>query len=228
MRYPGGKFRCYQKLISLMPAHRVYIETHLGGGAVLRKKSPAEENIGIDLDDRVIANFSGFPESYRFLTGDSVEWLAQQNFQGDELIYSDPPYPPETRRAVRCYRHDYDQEDHVRLLDVLKKIPCKIMISSYPNTLYEQELADWNLTTFNGTSHVGARTECVWTNFRPALLHDSRYLGWTFRGRQAWRRKQDRWVRRFATLPVAEQQAMLLSLQASFNSSTVNVPSSPR
>src|SRR5687767_12605543 len=59
VRYPGGKFRCYQKLINLMPPHRVYIETHLGGGAVLRHKAPAELSIGIDSDPAVIGAFAG-------------------------------------------------------------------------------------------------------------------------------------------------------------------------
>jgi hypothetical protein len=54
MRYPGGKGRCYQHLISLMPPHRTYIETHLGGGAVLRHKRPAETNIGLEKDEAVV------------------------------------------------------------------------------------------------------------------------------------------------------------------------------
>src|SRR5882724_8925021 len=59
MRYPGGKSRCYQRLINLIPPHRVYMETHLGGGAVLRKKTPAEVNIGVDRDRTVISRFRG-------------------------------------------------------------------------------------------------------------------------------------------------------------------------
>ncbi|KHE92566.1 MAG: hypothetical protein SCABRO_01681, partial [Candidatus Scalindua brodae] len=38
MNYPGGKGGVFQKLINLMPPHDVYIETHLGGGAVIRNK----------------------------------------------------------------------------------------------------------------------------------------------------------------------------------------------
>ncbi len=50
MSYPGGKGKCYQRLINLMPPHETYIESHLGGGAVLRNKRPAKANIGIDAD----------------------------------------------------------------------------------------------------------------------------------------------------------------------------------
>ena len=36
MTYPGGKGGngFYQKIINLIPPHDVYIETHLGGGAI--------------------------------------------------------------------------------------------------------------------------------------------------------------------------------------------------
>ena len=37
-----------QPLIAMMPPHATYIETHLGGGALMRRKAPALRNIGID------------------------------------------------------------------------------------------------------------------------------------------------------------------------------------
>ena len=46
-----------QALIALMPPHAVYIETHLGGGAVMRRKPAALRNIGIDLDGRALSRF---------------------------------------------------------------------------------------------------------------------------------------------------------------------------
>ena len=57
MTYPGGKGSHYQKIINLIPPHRVYIETHLGGGAIARAKKPAARNILIDLDSAAIAAF---------------------------------------------------------------------------------------------------------------------------------------------------------------------------
>lgn len=55
MTYPGGKGTAYQKLINLMPPHACYIETHYGGGAVMRHKRPAADNIAIDINPDVIA-----------------------------------------------------------------------------------------------------------------------------------------------------------------------------
>ena len=58
MRYPGGKGRTFQHVINLIPPHRVYIETHLGGGAVMRHKRPSAYSIGIDADQKVIGTWS--------------------------------------------------------------------------------------------------------------------------------------------------------------------------
>src|SRR6185369_7999803 len=109
MRYPGGKFRCYQKLINLIPPHRAYLETHLGGGAVIRNKTSAEVNIGIDKDPRVIQAFEGlFGPNYLFIAASAEDFLAGYPFVGDEFVYSDPPYWRRARRSQRSpYRYDY-------------------------------------------------------------------------------------------------------------------------
>jgi hypothetical protein len=58
--YPGGKggSGVHQNIINLIPPHGVYIETHLGGGSILKYKRPAAVNIGIDLDPEVIKAWS--------------------------------------------------------------------------------------------------------------------------------------------------------------------------
>jgi len=54
MNYPGEKGGVFHKLINLMPPHEVYIETHLGGGAIMRSKRRTMRNIGIEIDSDVI------------------------------------------------------------------------------------------------------------------------------------------------------------------------------
>ena len=46
-----------QPIIAMMPPHDCYIETHLGGGAIMKRKAPALRNIGIDLDAQAFAQF---------------------------------------------------------------------------------------------------------------------------------------------------------------------------
>jgi DNA adenine methylase len=56
MSYPGGKAGdgVYQRIINLMPPHRVYIEPFLGGAAILRMKRPASLNVAIDRDPHAL------------------------------------------------------------------------------------------------------------------------------------------------------------------------------
>ncbi len=54
--HPLVRRRC-QVLIAMMPPHSVYVETHLGGGATMRRKPAALHNIGIELDAHALASF---------------------------------------------------------------------------------------------------------------------------------------------------------------------------
>ena len=89
--YAGGKQPVFRRIVNLMPPHRVYVESHLGGGAVLLAKRPAAVNIGIDLDQRVLARFGHLPGNHRFICGDAVEVLRSIQPGADTLIYCDPP-----------------------------------------------------------------------------------------------------------------------------------------
>lgn len=218
MRYPGGKGKCYQRLINLMPPHSTYIESHLGAGAVMRNKRPASKSIGIDLDGRVIEHWRcSFPGRCTLVHADATVFLSQYKFAGGEFVYSDPPYVPGTRRKSKIYRCEYTEGEHVRLLDVLTSLPCMVMISGYKNPLYGERLAKWRLTTFLAKTHVGLREECVWMNFEPPkTLHDASYLGDTFRQRQSVRRRQQRLVERFGRMEPAEREHLLRVLDTQY------------
>lgn len=218
MRYPGGKGRIYQRIINLMPPHRIYVESHLGGGAVLRHKQPALLNVGIDIDPRPLRAFSDYDKSYKFICADAVTALKGLHLTPETLIYADPPYLPTTRRAARVYRHDYSDEDHSRLLSCLRQLPCMVMISGYPNGLYDEMLSGWNRESFTAASHVGLREEAVWMNFQPRVLHDTRFVGDTFRDRGASVQKRRRWKDRFGGMEKPQQQAVLTDLLSVFMS----------
>ena len=218
MRYPGGKGKCFQRLINLMPPHHTYIESHLGGGAVMRHKKTASRNIGIDLDPWVIERWQkDYPGACELHECDAISFLQGFDFQGDELVYVDPPYLPETRRRDKVYRHDYTGDDHLRILRLLVTLPCNVMVSGYESELYNHELSGWRKVIFPAKTHVEVREECVWMNFEhPERLHDARYLGDTYRDRQTVQRRQARLRSRIERMPPAERNELLAWLQTSY------------
>jgi DNA adenine methylase len=211
MRYPGGKGKCFQQLINLMPPHAVYIESHLGGGAVLRHKRPAKVNIGIDIDPCVIQRWQvRHPTACTLINADAAIFLQNYSYQGNELIYADPPYVRSLRRKARIYRYEYDTDKHIELLQTLKLSACQVMLSGYDGELYASELRHWRKFSFPVQSHVGPRTECVWLNFDPPReLHDGSYLGSTFRERQTVRRRQLRLLQKFDRMQLEERSHLL-------------------
>lgn len=210
MRYDGGKGIAYPHIINLMPPHSRYIETHLGGGAVMRNKKPAAVQIGLEIDERVIQSYGcAFDSLCTVIKADSVAWLAQASLDQDTLVYVDPPYHPSTRRRTRVYRHDYSEQDHEQLLALLSGLPAKVMISGYDCALYREVLSGWNLHRFAAQNHVGLREECVWFNFPPPLrLHDDRFIGSSFREREVIKRRQHRLKERLLKLTAPERASI--------------------
>ena len=107
-----------QPLIAMMPPHDTYIETHLGGGAIMRRKPAALRNIGIDRDARALDASSSATTPSSSLHGCAHRFLSEYAFEGSELIYSDPPYLRRTRTSKHRYRFDYEEADHVELLEL--------------------------------------------------------------------------------------------------------------
>ena len=212
MGFPGGKGKTYPHVINLMPRHRVYIETHLGSGAVMRHKRPAERNIGIDADQRVIERWAESAETYpglELLCSKAETFLTRYCFSGEELIYVDPPYYPSTRRRHRIYRHEYTEADHGELLRVLVSLPCKVIVSGYSNPMYQQELGHWRTRVFSSKTHTDVRLETLWFNFEPPTeLHDSRYLGGNFRERESTRRRLKRMKQKLLRMEPRERAAI--------------------
>ena len=202
-----------QPLIAMMPPHSTYIETHLGGGALMRRKPAALRNIGIDLDRQALDAFEcDYP--VELVHGCAHRYLGEFAFQGSELVYCDPPYLRHTRTSRRRYRFDYEEADHHALLALLVTLPCQVMVSGYASALYDERLAGWRRVELQVMNQGGVRTECVWFNFPPDRLHWARYAGRNFTDRQRIKRKAESWARRYAAMPIAERLAVLGAMMA--------------
>jgi site-specific DNA-adenine methylase len=220
MYYPGGKGQFYQKFINLMPPHEVYIESHLGGGAVLLKKRRAKKNIGIEIDPNVIKRWSTTPQkNLELIHADAVEYLKGYHFTGKELVYCDPPYLRETRKKYYpLYKYEYTYEQHVELLELIQSLPCMVMISGYESTLYKQCLKGWHTYCFQAFANHHMATEWIWMNYPipPAELHDYRYLGDNFRERERIKLRSKYWLARLKKMPALERNALFSDIRSVF------------
>ena len=210
--YPGGKGAVFHSLINLMPPHEVYIESHLGNGAVMRRKSPAKRNIGIEIDPKVIRMWNNENQvNFDLVHGDGIAFLKGHEFTGKELVYCDPPYLCETRKKINpLYTYDYKRDQHIELLKVIKNLPCNVILSGYQSTLYSKELQDWHLKTFQAATSNGVAIECVWMNYPPPLeLHDYRYMGRNFRERERINNKKKRWIKRLDKMSARDRDVLL-------------------
>ena len=80
-------------------------------------------------------------------TCDALKYLDGFNYSDTTLVYCDPPY----LRSVRsCQRPMYANEfwtdsQHIQLLELIKQLPCHIIISGYWSELYADMLSVPNL-----------------------------------------------------------------------------------
>jgi DNA adenine methylase len=79
------------------------------------------------------------------------------------LIYADPPYLLETRSGGKRYTQEMTKEEHIELLNVLKQHTGYVILSGYPNKLYDEILKDWKCYTHNNVAVSGKKcVECIW------------------------------------------------------------------
>nr|VTP01797.1 hypothetical protein BIN_B_04197 [Mycobacterium riyadhense] len=97
----------------------------------------------------------------------AIEVIASYGGFPAVCLYVDPPYLGSTRS--RNYRTEMAAEDeHAQLLDSLLAAQASVVISGYPNALYDDALSNWDRVEIpSGTSQGGAhapRTEVLWSN----------------------------------------------------------------
>jgi DNA adenine methylase len=207
-----------ERIITAMPAHDFYLEAFAGSAIVGRRKRPAALELYCDRDPARASLLRVMLETSRLvICGDVLEVIRPEALPPSALIYADPPYLFEARRAAhrRYYRHEFGTiAEHARLLDWLERARCAVLLSGYGTELYADRLAHWWRTDYRTRTRGATVTECLWSNFAPGSrpMHDVRYVGKGFRERERIKRKVHRWRRRFEQLPADELAAVLAAL----------------
>ena len=104
------------------------------------------------------------------LCDDAMKVIKQQDGKRT-LFYLDPPYVPGTRAAPDAYQHEMDESQHSALLETIKQCKGRVILSGYPNGLYDQALDGWTRcdrkidNKVSGASKKRKMTESLWCNF---------------------------------------------------------------
>jgi DNA adenine methylase len=102
---------------------------------------------------------------------DAFDLIPQQD-EAETLFYCDPPYVHATRSSLqwdstndRAYAHELSDADHARLLDLLESVRGMVVLSGYPNPLYETRLSHWHRHERIALADQAVeRTEVLWLN----------------------------------------------------------------
>jgi site-specific DNA-adenine methylase len=221
--YNGGKEAegVYQRIINLIPPHDLYVEHFCGNGTIYRHKRPSTSSILIDLDTAVIDAWKKTPmhPGTEIINTDAISFLRHFSVLADILkksdtrsvIYIDPPYPKFSRKNNKdLYKHEMSEKQHCELLGIIKSIPCEVLISSYPNKLYDEMLKGWNKIAFTAQTRSGMAVENVWFNYeQPKQLHDYRYIGDNYRERELIKGRIFRNVSKLIKMPAVERNSIL-------------------
>lgn len=159
-------------------ARRLAIRAQMGFGSAGAVKGTT--GFRTDFDRNAPRDWVGYPSGLdaiaERLQGVLIENLPalevlRRYDDADTLHYVDPPYLHATRvmRAKGGYRHEMTDADHVALLAELDALQGMVVLSGYPNELYDRHLGTrWTHATTRSRISAGRgttlRTERVWLN----------------------------------------------------------------
>lgn len=243
--YDGGKSGSgtYQQIINHIPPHDIYIEPFAGHCGIFRKIRACSIAVLNDTDADVIdeiylhlAKRKDIEVVRDFMQGNLFEKPTKQiviirnndysvmlerfGKNPNTFIYCDPPYPMSCRSSqARLYTFDWESDiQHIHFLKAANLCECKMMISTYPNDLYQQALSGWHKHEFYAIKRNHKKAlEVIYMNYPPpTVLHDYQYLGGNFRQRERIKRKVTRTISRLNKLPPAERMAIFSAMIAEY------------
>ena len=75
----------------------------------------------------------------------------------ETFFYLDPPYVPTTRKSGG-YQHEMTAADHAELVEHCQQLQGKVLLSGYPNPLYQPLETTWRKISWKTVCHAAGRT----------------------------------------------------------------------
>jgi DNA adenine methylase len=240
--YPGGKSGAgiFQRLINLIPCHRVLLVPFAGHCGVVRNIRAAEHTIVIDANPDVCDWWARWCRTKRgraleIHNCDGIEWMryrfglfryrdagscvsrATRKKEAEYFVFCDPPYVLSGRLGGRIYECELTDDDHRRFIDTVTAMDATgddrcIMICGYASHLYSS-IDEWDSIDHRVPTRHGLQDERIWINYpRPEKLHDYRYIGKNRRERERIRRRQKNWLSQLSAMTELERIGMIEAL----------------
>lgn len=163
-----------EEALSIERARRFAVKCWQGFGCGNKYKNGYRRGIG-DTSPNPAKAWAKLPEVIQFaaerLKNAQIEHVDAlkliKDMHGENtFIYIDPPYMKETRKKKNQYNHEMTDEQHIKLLQIVKESSCKIMISAYENEIYNNTLVDWRKEHKSTISECSRkRTEVIYMNY---------------------------------------------------------------
>lgn len=223
--YNGGKAGngTYQNIINHIPKIELFVDAMVGGGGIFFNLNLPALTVINDYDRSVSDKYKKFKSAKIKVTNiDAMVLIDKYGYRGPStLIYFDPPYLKSTRKNNQdLYEIEWTMNDHVIFLDKIKNCTSNIMISHYPNHLYDQSLKKWASHTFQSITRRGMATEKIYMNYAtPIILQDYRYIGKNFTDRQRIKRKVIRICEKLKNINPLERAAIITAVIDQFKNS---------
>ncbi len=220
--YPGGKNRdgVYQKIINMIPESiNTVIEPFCGSAAILRRLPKDIKKIGFEIDPQQVLILKTMNELDDAFISNTDFFTTIKNpiyQQSNTLAFIDPPYPEECRKQpLGMYVNELTDEQHIKLLKAIKKFKCKVIICSYPNSIYSKYLKGWQKTEYTAYDRRNnARTEVMWYNYDTnGKLYTYQHLGNNYRERYKLKVKINRLISKINNLPQQEKYAIINAIK---------------
>lgn len=217
--YFGGKGLSFRHLINQIPPHRKLVIPFAGHCAVTRNIRLPEEVVMADLDCELLdywrqqwrqRRWENTEVEFRIDCGIELLKTLISDTLEETFVYCDPPYLHSTRKSRSRYRHEMSVDNHFALLQIVRKLKCRVMISGYASKVYEDGLAGWRSFSYQAMTRRGLVTEFAWCNYaEPEALQDYRWLGKDRRERFKLQRRVANLVAKLDRLPQLERMALL-------------------
>ncbi|MEP2025517.1 MAG: hypothetical protein ABJH98_17670 [Reichenbachiella sp.] len=191
--YTGGKEAAgtAQKIINEIRPFDVLIIPFLGNCAVTRNIDLKGANVyGVDINPDVIRAWR--EEGFEFIELiEGVGWditsqlLATQDLSRKQVcIYCDPSYRMSSIKSDRApYRFTMTDEEHFIFLECAElwsfQANVDVIISHYPDELYDSRLKNWRKIKFKSTTRQGSALEHLYMSYdhEDGVLQDYRFVG---------------------------------------------------